>query len=86
MKLPIFKGFGSEYLDQFWFVAKDLWKTQNIIEDYIKKAQLVTALQDRVLTWYIKYCTDNPLASLADTQTTLKKEFGRPKSELQSVV
>jgi len=43
-------------------------------------------MQDRVLTWYIKCYTDNTLASLTDTQVTLKKEFGKPKSNLQSVI
>jgi len=36
--------------------------------------------------WYIKYYINNPVASLADTQTTLNKEFHRPKSETQLVV
>lgn len=59
---------------------------QNIMDDHINKAKLVTSLQDRTLTWYIKYCIDNPLASLEDSQTPLNKEFSRPKFELQSVV
>lgn len=39
-----------------------------------------------MLTWYIKYCTNNLVAPLVDTQTALNKEFDRPKSETQSVV
>ena len=86
MKFPVFKGLGSEDPDQFWFVAKAMRIAKQIIDDHINKAQLVTTLQDRTLTWYIKYCTDNLVASLADTQTALNKEFSRPKSETQSVV
>jgi len=67
MKLLVFKGLRSEDPNQFWFVAKALWTTQQIMDDNIKKAQLVISLQDHALTWYIKYCTDNPLASLVDT-------------------
>jgi len=44
MKLSVFKGLGSEDQDHFWFVAKDVWKTQQITNDNTKKAQLVTAL------------------------------------------
>lgn len=81
MKFHVFKGLGNEDPDQFWFVAKAVWTTQNIIDDHMKKAQLVTSLQNRALMWYIKYCTDNLVASLAETQTALNKEFGRPKSK-----
>jgi len=86
MKLPIFKGIGSEDAYQFWFVKNVVWMAQQITDDNIKKAQLVTTLQDHALTWYIKYCSDNPLASLADTKAILNKEFSKPKSNLKSIV
>ncbi len=47
----------------------------------MKKATLVSALQDHALTWYIKYSNDKPNAGVVDMQTTLNKEFNRPKSE-----
>lgn len=47
---------------------------------------MVIALQDHVLTWYVKYCTDNSLVSLADTQAALNKEFGKPKSDSLSII
>lgn len=56
------------------------------MDDNIKKAELVTALQDHLLTWYMKYCVDNPLALLADTKAMLNKEFSKSKSDSQSVV
>lgn len=86
MNFPIFKGLGNDDLNRFWFIAKAIWTTQNIIDDHMNKTQLVTALQDCGKTWHIKYCTDNLMDSLADTQTTLNKEFNTPKCESQSVI
>lgn len=34
----------------------------------------------------LKYCTNNLMASLEDIQSTLNKEFSRPKSEAQSIM
>ena len=51
------------------------------MNDNIKKAQLVTVMRDHTLTWYIKYCYDNPMASLVDTKAPLNKEFINPKSD-----
>jgi len=52
----------------------------------MKKYTMVIALHECVLTWYIKYYTDNLLAALVDIQTTLNKKFNRPKSEAQSII
>lgn len=73
-------------MQQFWFVANVVWTTQKINDDNIKKAQLVTVFHDRTLSWYIKYCSDNSLASLVKTKAALNKEFSKPKSDLQLVV
>ena len=81
MKLPLFKGLGNEDSNHFWFMAKSVWEAQGVTDDHLKKATLVSALQDRALTWYIKYSNDNPNAGVADIQTVLNKEFSRPKSE-----
>ena len=78
IKLAIFKGIGSEDTYQFYFVANAVWTTQEITEDNIKKAQLVTALQDHALTWYIKYCSDHLVATLAETKVALKKILVSP--------
>ena len=56
-----------------------MWTVQQITDDNIKKVQLVTTLQDRTMTWYIKYCTDHPIATLAETKDALNKEFSKPK-------
>lgn len=63
-----------------------VWKTQQITDDNINKAQLVTALQDRTLTWYIKYYSNHPVETLVETMASLDKEFSKPKSDLQSIV
>jgi len=44
------------------------WEAQGVIDDNIKKETLVSTLQDRMLTWYIKYPNDNPNAGVADIQ------------------
>ena len=86
VKLPLFKGLGNEDSGQFWFIVKDVWEAQGITDDHMKKETLATALQDRALTWYIKYSNDNPNAGLVEIQTMLNKEFTRPKSKVQSIV
>lgn len=39
-----------------------------------------------MLTWYIKYCADNPQTLLAKTQIDLNKEFSKPESKVQLVI
>lgn len=60
--------------------------SSRVTDDNIKKATLVSAMQDRALTWYIKSSSDNPNARVADIQTTLNRKFSRPKFEAQSIV
>jgi len=71
----------SEDLNQLWFVVRVVWEVQGIMDDNIKKAMLVSALQDRTLTWYIKHYNDHPYTRIAEIQTTLNKEFSMSKSE-----
>lgn len=84
IKLPV--GMGNEELDQLWFVAKDAQEDQGVTNDNIKKATLVSALQDRVLTWYIKYSSDHLNVGIVAIQDALDKEFSWPKSEMQSII
>jgi len=67
MKMLVFKSAGTEDSKQFWFVVDDVWTTQEIIDNNMKKSQLVTALQDMALTWYIKFCTNRPRATMIKT-------------------
>ena len=65
---------------------KAIWEAQGITNDQMKKATLVSALQDRALMWYIKYSPNKPTSMLADIHTVLNREFSRPKSQAQSIV
>jgi len=66
IKLPVFRGVGNEGPDQFWFVVRAVWKPQGVMNDNIKKATLVSMLQDRALTWYIKNSNDHPNVGIAE--------------------
>ena len=81
IKLPIFRGVGNEDPDQFWFVVRAVWEAHRVTDDNIKKATLVSALQDRALTWYIKHSNDHPNVGIAEIQNALNREFSRLKSE-----
>ena len=38
IKLPIFKGFGLEDLDQHWFLCKAVWSIKKVTDNDIKMA------------------------------------------------
>jgi len=82
----MFKGVWNEDLDQFWFVVKEVWEAQGVTDDNIKKAMLVSALQDHALTWYHKHSNDYPNVWIVDIQAALNKEFRKPKSESQLII
>lgn len=50
VKMSVFRGQSLEDPEQFWFVIEVVWKSQQINDDDMKKSQLVTMLQDRMLT------------------------------------
>lgn len=62
-----------------------MWKVKKINDDSTKKAQLVIVLQDKALSWYIKYGTMNLVSSLVATKNTLNVEFKKPKSQSQCI-
>ena len=86
IKLPVFRGVGNEDLDQFWYVVRVVWEAQGVTDENIKKATLVSTLQDHALTWYIKYSNDNLNAGITNIQIALNKEFNRPNSEAQYII
>lgn len=86
IKLPVFNEVANEDLDQFWFFKKSIWEAQEVMDDNIKKAKLVSSLQDCALTWYMKHSNDNPNARIMDIQATVNKEFSRPMSEAESII
>jgi len=86
IKLPVFKGVGNEDPDKFWFMVRVVWEAQGVTDDNIKKATLVSAMQDCTLTWYIKHSNDHPNAGVVEIQNALNREFSRPKSKTQSII
>lgn len=85
MEIPLFKGLGVEDIKFFWFVADAVWKSQQITDDDLNKAQLVIGLQDRALSLYIKYCWTHPTMTMKETQEVLNNEFKKPKSQAHSI-
>lgn len=86
IKLPICKGVGNQDLDQFWFVLRAVCEAHGVMDDNIKKATLVSVLQDHPLTWYIKHSNDYLNAGISEIHTALNREFSRPKSETQLII
>jgi len=56
-------------------------EAQGVIDDHIKKATLVSTLQDCSLTRYIKYSNDKLNARVANIKEALNGEFNEPKFE-----
>ena len=67
-------------------MVKAVWEAQSVTDDNIKKATLVSALQDRALTWYIKHSIDHTNVGIVEIEDALNKGFSRPKSETQSII
>ena len=85
IKLPVFKGTGSEDPEQFWFLCEAVWTVKNIMDQDVRRAQLLTSFRDRALTWFMKFSsTQNPV--LDDIKVALIREFKKPKSESQSII
>jgi hypothetical protein len=86
MRLPIFRGDGSEDPDQHWFLCEAVWNIKNITDEAVKRNQFSTTLRDRALSWYMKLvqglAQPNPLNEI---KNTLIAEFKKPKSESQCI-
>ena len=46
MRLPIFRGDGSEDIDQHWFLCEAVWNIKNVTGEAVKR--------DHTLSWYMK--------------------------------
>jgi hypothetical protein len=55
MRLPTFRGDGSEDLDHHWFLCEGVWSIKNVTDEVVKGAQFSTTLRDRALSWYMKF-------------------------------
>jgi hypothetical protein len=84
MKLPTFKGTGSEDPEQHWFLCEAIWTIKQVQDDNVKLVQLATTFRERALTWYMKYTTGHN-RTLAEVRTAMIKEFKKPKSESQCI-
>jgi hypothetical protein len=81
MRLPTFRGDGSEDPDQHWFLCEHVWSIKNITDEAFKRAQFSTTLRDLTLRWYMKFvqrATPKPLHAI---KTALTFELKKPKSE-----
>ena len=84
IKLPVFKGTGSEDPEQFWFLCETMWIAKNITDQDTRRAQLVTSFRDCALTWFMNFSsTQNHV--LADIKAAMIKEFKKLKSESQCI-
>jgi hypothetical protein len=54
MRLPIFRGDGSEDPDQHWFLCEAVWNIKNVTDEDVKRNQFSTTLRDHALRWYMK--------------------------------
>jgi len=81
MVREVFRRVGNEDPNQFWFMVRAVWEVQGLVDENMKNAMLVSALQDRTLTWYIKHSNDHPNKGITKIQTALNREFSRPKSK-----
>jgi hypothetical protein len=86
MRLPIFRGDGSEDPDQHWFLCEDVWNIKSIIDEAIKRTQFNTMLRDHALSWYMKLVQGLPQPKpLNEIKNELIAEFKKPKSESQCI-
>jgi hypothetical protein len=86
MRLPIFRGDGSEDPDQHWFLCEVVWNINNDTNEVVKRTQFSTTLRDHALSWYMKLVQGisqpNPLNEIKNALTT---EFKKPKSGSQCI-
>jgi hypothetical protein len=86
MRLPIFRGDGSEDPDNHWFLCEVVWNIKSITDEAIKRTQLNTTLRDCALRWYMKLVQG--LAQhkpLNEIKNVLIVEFKKTKSESQCI-
>jgi hypothetical protein len=86
MRLPIFRGDGSEDPDQHWFLCEAVWNIKNITDEVVKRNQFSTTLRDRALSWYMKLVQGLAQPKpLNEIKNALVAEFKKPKSESQCI-
>jgi hypothetical protein len=86
MRLPVFRGDGSEYLDQHWFLCKVVWRIKKVVNEVVKRAQFNTTLRDHALSWHMKFvkASVQPKA-LNGIKTKFSAEFKNPKLDSRCI-
>jgi hypothetical protein len=86
MRLPTFRGDGSEDPDQHRFLCKFVWSIKNVTDEAVKRSQFSTNLRDRALSWYMKFVQGVAQPKpLNEIKTVLIFEFKKPKSKSQCI-
>jgi hypothetical protein len=86
IRLPIFRGDGSEYPDQHWFLCEAVWSTKKVTDEAVERAQFSTTLRDRALSWYMKFSSGSAQPKpLNEIKTVLSEEFNKPKSQSECI-
>jgi hypothetical protein len=86
MRLPIFRGDGSEDHDQHWFLCEAVWNIKNVTYEVVKRTQFSTTLRDRALRWYMKLVQGIVQPKpLGEMKNALIAEFKKPKLESQCI-
>jgi hypothetical protein len=84
MRLPTFRGDGSEDPDNHWFLCEVLWSINNVTDEDVKRAQFSTNLRDCALSWYMKFVQEvAQLKMLNEIKAALISEFNKLKSDSQ---
>ena len=86
LRIPKFKGVGSQDLKHHLFVYETIWAAKNIQYDVIKIVQLAMKFRGRALVWYMKLQSITPTRqarNLGEIKQVLLKEFKNPNSESQ---
>jgi hypothetical protein len=89
LRIPEFKGVGSEDLEQHLFVCEAVWAAKNILDKATKIAQLATTFRGRALVWYMKLQGITPTRqdrTLTELKQALLKDFKKSKSESQYII
>ena len=88
MKLPMFHGNGTDDPEQYQFLCEAVWTTRQIVDNDIKKIQLVTNLMGHALDWYMRFMKipqEIVAKKLNEIQEGIFEEFKKPKYEAQYI-
>ena len=76
VKFPLFHGNEAEDPEHNWFLWKIVLSVKQVLDEDIKKGQLVKNFQGRTLEWYMKFMQvpmGNPMENLAEIRNVLIK-------------